>query len=447
LLLLGRSIRVDRGPSPQRDIVRKATEARPIFAPAWQEMLSLTWSDDSLSLPQKIAGCTALGDAAEKAGDAVLADELRGLAALNQAKPQAAALAFAHAVQRGDRSGVLVLNFATALHLLKDEAGARSLLLKLITEHPLYDDAYLLLYEIDQSQEQNVQASRLLRVWLSADPENASAQRLLAKEALDQHRLSDARRLFDALLDAHPTNPESLAAVETFYAQTSLLDQFTERVSAKLKTQPWNFPMGEALAQAYQEQHKTTQAVRIADELKLHIRNDPDLLYRLSGIYSRLGDDARSEQTLSDVLKHDPSYSGANNDLGFLWADHGRNLGEAEALIRRAVAAEPDNTSFLDSLGWVLYKRGKFGDALTPLKRAASPAEQADPIVLDHLGDTQYRLGDRQQAAKTWEQAKQRLAELHDENRDDYKELQTQLAKKQQELSAGREVPVSPVAK
>ncbi|HSZ54558.1 MAG TPA: tetratricopeptide repeat protein [Tepidisphaeraceae bacterium] len=447
LLLLGRSFRIDRGPSAQRDPVRKATDARPIFAPAWREMLSLIWSDESQNVQQKADASVSLAGAAAKAGDLPLADELRGVAAMNQDQPQAAALAFARAVRQGDRSPELVLNFATALHLLHDDAGAQSLLVKLLSNHPLYDDAYLTLYEIAQGQEENPQGTRVIRVWLAADPDNTTAQRMLAKEALDQRRYSDAQRSYDALLASHPADPEALAAVEQFYSRTSRLDEFTERLSGRLSTEPWNLALGEALAQAFQEQHKTTQAVRVADELRSHVGDDADLLYRLSGLYSRLGADTQSEQILAQVLKLDPSYAGANNDLGFLWADHGRNLGQAEELVRRAVAAEPDNTAFLDSLGWVLYKRGKFAEALPPLTRAASPTDQADPVVLDHLGDTQYRLGDRGQAARTWQLAAKRLTDMRDDTRDDLKELRTQLLQKQQDLSAGRAVNVSPVAK
>ena len=77
--------------------------------------------------------------------------------------------------------------------------------------------------------------------------------------------------------------------------------------------------------------------------------------------------------------------SGASNDLGYEWTDQGKNLSAAESLIRTAVAAEPDNQSFLDSLGWVLYKRGKFDEARKYLELAVGPAAFPDPVVLDHL--------------------------------------------------------------
>ena len=57
-----------------------------------------------------------------------------------------------------------------------------------------------------------------------------------------------------------------------------------------------------------------------------------------------------------------------NNDLGYLYAEQGKNLEKAEAMIRKAVADEPENSAYLDSLGWVLFKRGKAKEAIDPAR-------------------------------------------------------------------------------
>jgi Tfp pilus assembly protein PilF len=156
-----------------------------------------------------------------------------------------------------------------------------------------------------------------------------------------------------------------------------------------------------------------------------------------------MGEGSLSERLLLEVLKLDPSYAGANNDLGYTWAEQGKNLTQAEMLVRKALQAEPENLSFLDTMGWVLYKRGRFDEAMQSLVRAAL---LADPVVLDHLGDSLYRLGDRARAALQWRQATQRIAELHEEDRDDRKQLRQQLLLKQKQADAGQPVEVAPVA-
>ena len=446
LLLAARFARMDRGEAAEREMLRPALEVRPIFAPAWREMLALIWSDGSAAPQQKIQETDVMVRAAQAAGQKDLARELLGQSLLNQDKADAAAQEFAGAARNGDRSSELYLNFATALHQLKDDAAARSILEKLIEQHPLCQEAYLPLLQILQSEEQSAAAGRLLRAWLENDPQSVLATRLLAKEALDQRRYAEARDLLFKLLDEHPSNPEVLSGLQELYLQTAGLGELIARLERRFADQPWNLVLGQALADDYQQQHQTAQALDIADKLREHVpANDPDLLYLVSGLYARLGADQKSEQLLEQVLKLEDAHPGANNDLGFLWADHGKNLARAEELIRKAVSEEPGNASFLDSLGWVLYKRGKYGEALAPLTRAAEPVDQADPIVLDHLGDNQYRLGKRDQAVKSWQEASKRLADMHDDSREEYKNLSTQLVRKQQELNAGKPVSVSPV--
>ena len=169
--------------------------------------------------------------------------------------------------------------------------------------------------------------------------------------------------------------------------------------------------------------------------------HDPDVLYDLSSLYLQNDQKDIAKDVLRQVLAIDPAHAGAANDLGYFLAEQGQSLTEAEALIRRAVEAEPFNSSFLDSMGWVLYKLGRFAEAQKFLERAAGP--DADPVVLDHLGDDQYRLGDKDAASKSWKQAGERLLAAGD-TRDDLKGLQQQLLQKQQELDAGRPVTVAP---
>jgi Flp pilus assembly protein TadD len=99
-----------------------------------------------------------------------------------------------------------------------------------------------------------------------------------------------------------------------------------------------------------------------------------------------------------------PDDAGVNNDLGYLYADRGQKLEQAEAMIRKALEEEPENGSYLDSLGWVLYRRGKFQEALEPLEKAAK-AQASDATILDHLGDVYFRLQEQAKARTAWEKA------------------------------------------
>ncbi len=146
-----------------------------------------------------------------------------------------------------------------------------------------------------------------------------------------------------------------------------------------------------------------------------------DVRQLLSGIYSTLKDYPRAEEQLQLVLKDDPNDATACNDLGYLWADQGKNLEEAERLIRKALdldreqkkavgdasgAAEPDNAAFLDSLGWVLFRKGDAAGARANLEKAATlPDGAEDPVVWDHLGDVYSWGGDAARAGAAYRRA------------------------------------------
>jgi len=140
--------------------------------------------------------------------------------------------------------------------------------------------------------------------------------------------------------------------------------------------------------------------------------NDPDLLYSIAHLYERVDQLQTTEDILAKVIQIDPHHAAANNDLGYSWTDEGKNLDRAESMIRIAVEAEPDNESFLDSLGWVLYKRARFDQARVYFERAIAPATFPDPVVVDHLGDTLYRLNDGKLAKQRWSEALSRITAL-----------------------------------
>jgi tetratricopeptide (TPR) repeat protein len=108
-----------------------------------------------------------------------------------------------------------------------------------------------------------------------------------------------------------------------------------------------------------------------------------------------------AEEWLEQVLDEFPDDVSAMNDLGFLWADRGKNLDRALIMIEKAVAAEPDNSAYRDSLGWVNFRLGRYAAAVVELKKAAADKDP-DAVVLDHLGDALAKTGKLDEARAAW---------------------------------------------
>lgn len=103
-------------------------------------------------------------------------------------------------------------------------------------------------------------------------------------------------------------------------------------------------------------------------------------------IYDRTGDKEKVIANMKKVIELDPNHSQGLNYLAFTWAEMNLNMEDAEKLARRAVTLDPDDGYILDTLGWILFKRGNKKEALKYLE-AASKFQPAVGIIAEHLGD------------------------------------------------------------
>ena len=128
----------------------------------------------------------------------------------------------------------------------------------------------------------------------------------------------------------------------------------------------------------------------------------------MSALCAIQGRQDEAEEWLQQVLDEYPDDVGANNDLGYLWADQNKHLERAVKMVAAAVAAEPENRAYRDSLGWVYYRLGRLPEAVAELEKAIDE-KQPDGTILDHLGDVYEKLGRHGQATATWKRAAEAL--------------------------------------
>ena len=136
-------------------------------------------------------------------------------------------------------------------------------------------------------------------------------------------------------------------------------------------------------------------------------RDDPEALdvrFWLGSAYERSGRRDTAIQEFRDLLARDDLFAPALNYLGYMWAEQGENLSEAADLIEKAVALEPNNGAYADSLGWVYFQQGEYDEALGHLEKAAQLVGD-DAVVFEHLGDLYLALGRHSQAAESYQKA------------------------------------------
>ncbi len=102
-----------------------------------------------------------------------------------------------------------------------------------------------------------------------------------------------------------------------------------------------------------------------------------------------------------EILQANPKNASALNYLGYMLADRGVRLEEALEYIKQALAIEPRNGAYLDSLGWVYFKMNDLQNAERYLLEAAEIVKN-DPVIIEHLGDLYFRTGDYKKAQDFW---------------------------------------------
>ena len=135
---------------------------------------------------------------------------------------------------------------------------------------------------------------------------------------------------------------------------------------------------------------------------------DPSLLTvfygQLGDSYNGLSDQEKSFQAYEKALDNDPDNDHVLNNYSYFLSLDGSNLDKALEMSTKLVEQHPENATYLDTHGWVLYVRGDYKESKKYLEKAATLEE--DGTVIEHYGDVLFQLGDTEEALSQWEKAK-----------------------------------------
>jgi len=285
---------------------------------------------------------------------------------------------------------------------------------------------------------------RGLRIILCGEAKQLGRARHLAEEWIrDEPRALAPRKALAGLL------AEANAFDQAEKLVTKWLQQTTATTSATQPAEPdetvsWLREMSirlQLLRQKYDQALQTAEACR-----KLEPKNT-EFLALQSACLTELGRDDEALTVMEAahaLLANDPSLC---NNLGYMYAERGIHLDKAEKMLRKALAGRPGETAFRDSLAWVLYKRGQLREAGREFQRILrdhDDEETAHGVILDHAGDSYYRLGWKKQAVAFWKQALALGKKIERPTREE-KQLLTDAAAKLKAVEAGRQPPLAPL--
>jgi tetratricopeptide (TPR) repeat protein len=241
----------------------------------------------------------------------------------------------------------------------------------------------------------------LARRYAGGDP---SYETYLAQAYLGARRYDDALKVIGPLRSRRPQDARLAQLQARVLSAAGRRDQAVAVLQDSVKKNPEIPSAWLSLADTLSESSRTDEAFKVLDDASSRFPDDVAVPFQRGALYERAKDYAKAERAFRDVIAKDPLHAPALNFLGYMFAERGERLDEAVALIQRALTVDPGNGSYLDSLGWALFKQRKLAQAQESLARAAEQLP-GNSVVQDHFADVLAALGRNGDAVAAWERA------------------------------------------
>jgi len=282
---------------------------------------------------------------------------------------------------------------ATGFILTNQRGKAIEMLQEIIQQHPEKDEPYELLGKVLEEEAKALADAK--------KPAEAKAEYAKAAASYEQSLLINSAQpdnyvhLAELLLTGVRDNERAVKVLEDARRHFPTAPQIT-------------FLLAIALREAKQMQRSVItfeEALREGEAQGVEIA-DGRFYFEYGAGAEQAGLYDKAAELFKKSIQLDPANAAqAYNYLGFMWADQNTHLDEAEDYIKKALASDPDNGAYLDSLGWVHYRRGKYEQALAELLNATQALKTDDATVCEHIGDTYAKLSQIPKALEFWQKA------------------------------------------
>jgi tetratricopeptide (TPR) repeat protein len=214
------------------------------------------------------------------------------------------------------------------------------------------------------------EAITLMSTAVELFPQNFVVNLLLGLSLAQSGRHSEAKNYLKTAVDINPQDVVALSAYGFSLNQLKEYDEAIFYIKRALKINP----------------------------------DDVNLIGTLGLIYDSLEMWEKCDSTYERALEIDSANATVNNNYAYSLSERGIRLDEALAMVKIAIEKDPENSSFLDTIGWVYYKLGNYEEAKMYLEKALKIGGDR-PVMLDHLGDVLFRMGEKNLAVEFWQKA------------------------------------------
>ena len=255
-------------------------------------------------------------------------------------------------------------------------------------------------------------AAGMLKTALEKDPQNADLLVMLGDLEYRNGAFAESAQLLERSLAENPRQLSVWRQACAAYLQADALDEGLRVAEEALLLFPGDLQLVRLAANAEMMLNRNQEAIERFQEGLSILHEDEidaaDLEAEFHGslgfLYDRTKNYVQSDHHYSSAVRLDSTYAPVLNNYAFSLAERDTLLTESLGMARRAVRIDSANASYLDTLGWILYKLDDIQGAEEWIGKAVRTGD-ASSTVLEHYGDVLNRLGRVEEAQELWRRA------------------------------------------
>ncbi len=277
-----------------------------------------------------------------------------------------------------------------------------------------------------------------LFIQLDNDTTDWQIKMYLGAVYLSENQDTLALKYFSEVIDLAPWNVEAWIRMGGIYFDNARYDDAITLLNNCIDRFPQDFAINFLLGISYAQSAKYEDAkIYLGKSIKLNDNdpnalsaygfalsqlkeNDTALIYlkkalivdpeninvlgQIGLIYDGLGNYEDSDNYYSRAIKIDSNDATVNNNYAYSLSKRKINLDVALLLAQKAIEKEPENSAFLDTIGWVYFALENYSKAIEYIQKAVDFGGER-PVILEHLGDALFMNGETERAIEVWKRA------------------------------------------
>lgn len=326
------------------------------------------------------------------------------------------ALHYIDLAQRYDPdNGMIYLTKAQYYNLMGDSANCDKEVYRALTAPNLdIDDkvGVLATYtgSLLQSRDSTGRVDRLFKVLLRQHPHDGAVHDLYSEYLVARNDYKGAAEQLGYMLDVDPTDARGWRKLMIVNMMGENYPAAIKAAQRALEYNPDSINLYKYIAPAYFQMKQYGKALQTYDHALSRVDSTQtqlrsDLIGGKGDVYFELGDTAKAFAAYEKALQVFPGNSSILNNYAYFLAECDSALDKAESMAGKAVNANPDNTTFLDTYAWIFFKKGDYQMALFYIKSAIDNDDTGSTDVIEHYGDILWFNGKHAEAAEQWKKA------------------------------------------